>query len=953
MTTTTKTPIEYMNDVFPEARSSGDWYSAKCPAHNDKSASLSFREADDGGIIIKCFAFCEREAIIQAAGLKPSNLYSKNGYKPDWKPRPKLELVDLAYDKMLPWQFLFNNLGIEDGYKWEGMSCIRIPYYTATGELHPKVRIRKELSGNKGSRWDKNTPGEMIPYGLNKLEMAREQGFLIIGEGESDAWTSWFHNIPFLGVPGASLVKCLQGTMIADIPQVYVIQEPDKAGQEFYREIHKQLRATGYAGEMYALQFKKLTGYKDPNELHKALKGKGFRETIIEAMGNAIPSGDEVNEETSEQSQEKQTFIIEGQMRDQVQKALEILKNANDIQPKIFIYLSYISEVAADENGNPIIMQIERAGLRNALNDAADFFKWKIQKDEDPVLVDAHPPKDLADQMLAMAPSRWPLPPLKAIVEAPVLRPDGSILDKPGYDTKTHLYYVPSAGMEKCKIPINPTKDDAIKSMDFIKKIFVDFPFEGKPDLANTIALLFTPFVRYAVTKDIQMALIDATNAGTGKGLISICISIVATGKTTTPMTAKRDDDEWRKAILTELLQSPRIVIIDNIRGTLDSPALELMLTGNGINERILGQSKSAKPKNEATWMATGNNLLIGGDLPRRCYRIRLISPTATPEERDDFEIKDLEQWTGDHRGEIVTAILTVARAWYVAGKPQPKKVPNLGTFTDWVKTVGGMLEFAGVEGFQGNRDDLRSKNNEEAKEWEAFLSSWSDFYGDTWKSASDVAEDLKKANDPYPKPPAELNEPTASVLLEVLPQYLKTALAEKPKSFAVVLPIQLGKRVQTVYGSQAFHIEKDEDSHTKVKVWKVKRGVAVGSTNHTGNEKKSSSHSIINDIVDGSTKHPQPTAPTAKHSFNTDNESAQSSTTGSSTGYQGENKRNEFAGGSKKVMTPNGNGFLTGSVRNTDRGELVGVLINQIEEFHPKSNCYPFDDHGDQMETA
>ncbi len=289
-------PIDRMLTAFPNARPCGNngWYSVKCSAHNDHNASLSFREDDDGGIIIKCHAGCERRAILEAAGLTWKDLSPRNGYKPAYVSRPKLDLIELAADKMLHWKFLFQ-LGLDDEYSWHGSKVVKIPYYLESGEEHTKTRVRIGLSGNKGSFWDEDTPGEMIPYGLNKLDIARKERYLLIGEGESDAWTCWAYGIPYLGVPGATNEKCLDGKVLADIPRIYIIQEPDKAGQGFYKRVHGRLRATSYKGELYALPFKKLTGCKDPNALHKHLKGQGFKEKIAEALRNAITSGDEID----------------------------------------------------------------------------------------------------------------------------------------------------------------------------------------------------------------------------------------------------------------------------------------------------------------------------------------------------------------------------------------------------------------------------------------------------------------------------------------------------------------------------------------------------------------------------------------------------------------------------------------------------------------------------------
>lgn len=876
------------------------WFETSCPVqHNHKGGdgnphSLNFREItsdtdpDDITVIFNCFSSgCSRLEITKALGLKDNDLYSKPDsmsglakVRHDKRFEQALTVHEYAKEKNLLDDFLMYELNITEGvytfHKKDGtpykVKAMATPYYRRDGSQHECLKLRTALKKEGKLSIHFWTEGDEahIAYGEHKVHEMVEAGFGIISEGELDTQTLWFHGYPALGIPGATNVEShLDPSLVMDVPKLYVIQEKtDQAGQNFPFRVKKHLKSAGYKGEILRVPLKTLTDAKDPNELHQKLWDSSkprdhqrFGGEFQKCLDQAKP----MDHDTAKGDSDLPAFILEGQMREQVQKALDLLEESNQYDPLLFIYMSAVSKVARNEHKEPVIMQIDRAALRNELNSVANFYAArKVRGSEDDYeLKDVPPPKDLADQILALAPSNWPLPALKSIVEAPVLRPDGSILDRPGYDKATQLYYVPGPGMARCKIPAYPTQDDAMAAMDRIKALFADFPFESNADKANTLALLITPFVRHAVKKDIQMALIDATNAGTGKGLITIVVSIIATGKPTTPMSAKDNDEEWRKAILTELLQSPRIVIIDNIRGILESAALELMLTGGGINERILGQSKRVKARNEATWMATGNNLLIGGDLPRRCYRIRLISQTATPEERDDFKIADLEKHVTDNRAEIVSDILTVARAWHVAGNPSAKNVPNLGTFTDWAKTVGGMLEFAGVDSFQANRDELRSKNNEEAQECEAFLSAWEQSFRNDWKHASDIVAKITLSTNTDSQPPV-------NPIFDALPKYLKKALADKPKSFEVTLAIWLGKRVQTVYGADGFRIEKEKDSDTKTNKWRVLRGVPVGSPNRTqGNfstkfsdnlSSVSDNSSPVNDIAYGGTNPPQPT---------------------------------------------------------------------------------------------
>jgi len=52
----------------------GRWM-ARCPAHEDKSPSLSIRETDNGNILVHCFSGCAAADVVAALGLELSDLF--------------------------------------------------------------------------------------------------------------------------------------------------------------------------------------------------------------------------------------------------------------------------------------------------------------------------------------------------------------------------------------------------------------------------------------------------------------------------------------------------------------------------------------------------------------------------------------------------------------------------------------------------------------------------------------------------------------------------------------------------------------------------------------------------------------------------------------------------------------------------------------------------------------
>ncbi len=58
----------------PRERQRGQW-SARCPAHDDRSPSLSVRETDDGRVLLHCYSGCSTAQVLGALGLDLADLF--------------------------------------------------------------------------------------------------------------------------------------------------------------------------------------------------------------------------------------------------------------------------------------------------------------------------------------------------------------------------------------------------------------------------------------------------------------------------------------------------------------------------------------------------------------------------------------------------------------------------------------------------------------------------------------------------------------------------------------------------------------------------------------------------------------------------------------------------------------------------------------------------------------
>ena len=68
-------PIERLLSLLPGHRVSNGGFRARCPAHEDRTPSLSLKEGDGGKVILHCFAGCSAEAIVASMGMTMHDLF--------------------------------------------------------------------------------------------------------------------------------------------------------------------------------------------------------------------------------------------------------------------------------------------------------------------------------------------------------------------------------------------------------------------------------------------------------------------------------------------------------------------------------------------------------------------------------------------------------------------------------------------------------------------------------------------------------------------------------------------------------------------------------------------------------------------------------------------------------------------------------------------------------------
>jgi hypothetical protein len=228
-----------------------------------------------------------------------------------------------------------------------------------------------------------------------------------------------------------------------------------------------------------------------------------------------------------------------------------------------------------------------------------------------------------------------------------------------------------------------------------IETLLAEFPWadDGGRSKAVAIAAMLTTFAGGLMpTKATKPVFIYTANAeGSGKTTLA---QLAGTPYADTPAeAAPRDEAEWQKKLLSLVISGRRLVLLDNLKGHLNSPSFEGYTTSATFGGRILGGSREFTGEAGATILITGNGLTFTPDLRRRALIVELFMKELRAEDRT-FRRRISPATISAMRPRILSALWGIVTAWDHAGRPQASRMNT--SFPEWCETIGGMVEFAG-----------------------------------------------------------------------------------------------------------------------------------------------------------------------------------------------------------------------------------------------------------------
>jgi hypothetical protein len=388
---------------------------------------------------------------------------------------------------------------------------------------------------------------------------------------------------------------------------------------------------------------------------------------------------------------------IGADVQEMADAAIDALAGVEDLYQRDggLVRLVRVAQQEADARlleGTPIVRDLPTATLTEMLSTRATWLRHDRRADE----WRRTTPHAQAVAAVAARGAWATVRPVRGIIESPIMRPDGTLVTKPGYDSATGFVYAPTC--EFPAVPVRPSKDEANAALLSLREPWAEFPFVSDVHRDVPLALALTLLVRPAIEGPTPATIFDASTPGEGKTLGADVAVALATGRPAGKATFPGKVDELEKMLVAAALDGSATLMFDNVDSDVafgGAPLNKALTAWPCVSFRVLGHSEWRSMAWNAAIVATGNNVEVRGDAIRRCLITRVESGTEHPEQRAGYQHPGVLPWLKTVRPKLVVDGLTLVRAYCVAGRPN-MQLGNWGTFEAWTGLVASALVWAG-----------------------------------------------------------------------------------------------------------------------------------------------------------------------------------------------------------------------------------------------------------------
>jgi hypothetical protein len=321
-----------------------------------------------------------------------------------------------------------------------------------------------------------------------------------------------------------------------------------------------------------------------------------------------------------------------------------------------------IVSIAGSGSGAPVVEPIRPAAMPSKFESVARLMRHGGRQNQDTGrLIPTICSESSSRVLMASDPFRSALPSLSIIACCPVLVCDdtGGIREVCGYDEATGIY---AQGTPAVDVPLD-------RAVSLVKGVFADFRFASKGDEARALANLITPALicGQLITDRAPIDLGEADDSQSGKGYRNRVTAALYGDSVQTVTQRKGGVGSLEESFNRRLMQGANFVALDNIRGAIDSPAIESFLTEDTYHARVPYADAVIDPRRTIVQL-TSNRADITKDLANRSSCVRIQKQPLGYKFRS-YPEGDLLAHVRANQPLYLGAVFAIVRAWWDSGR--------------------------------------------------------------------------------------------------------------------------------------------------------------------------------------------------------------------------------------------------------------------------------------------
>ncbi len=230
------------------------------------------------------------------------------------------------------------------------------------------------------------------------------------------------------------------------------------------------------------------------------------------------------------------------------------------------------------------------------------------------------------------------------------------------------------------------------EAINLLVRLFDDFKFASDADKSRavaaviTIALIHGGFIQGRAPVDLG----EADNSQTGKGYRNKLTAAIYRTRTAIVNQRARGVGGLEESFNAALIRGHSIICLDNLRGKVDSPAIESFLTEDVYQARMPHRADVTVDPRKVVVQMTSNKSEITKDLGNRSCCVRILK------QPEDYTFKkyptgDLLEHIRENQPKYLGAVFAVISEWHKQG--QQKTTETRHDFRPWCQTLDWIVQ--------------------------------------------------------------------------------------------------------------------------------------------------------------------------------------------------------------------------------------------------------------------